>query len=126
MPAISALSTKARQRCSGMLVPMAAAAVSSSREARSRRPVRDSLNSTATTMAPAATAAARCRSVALGRPNRVRGPLVTSLQCSMIVCSTTRSANEVITAAASDRRMSGYETTAATAAATRPPIAIAR
>ena len=42
-----------------------------------------------------------------GSPNSVRGPLVTSLQCSMMVCSTTKSANEVITAAASDRRIKG-------------------
>ena len=51
--------------------------------------------------------AARERSVALGTPKKVRGPLVMALQCTMMVCRTTRSAKEVMTAAASDNLING-------------------
>ena len=107
MPASSAETTKARQRKRGMCAPRAAAAISSSRVARSSSPVRDSLKASATASAATATAAASGSVVALGRPKSVRGPLVTLDQLVITLCSTTRSANEVMTAAASESRISG-------------------
>ena len=84
-PANNAARMKARQRSAGMLAPMAAAARSSSRLARSSRPVRDSLKASAAISAITATSAARGRSVAFGRPNNVRGPLVSALQLVIAV-----------------------------------------
>ncbi len=104
---------------------MAAAAYRSSRDARSRKPSEDSRYQRATSSTSTAPMSATGSVVNSSRPKKVRGPLVTLSHWVITTCMTISVANSVMTPAASDSRMSGHATTAATSAATTPPMAMA-
>ncbi len=122
---IAMLSVQAVQRGQNRSMPMAGAAISSSRVAMAKRPTRVSRNSETTTSAPATATQSQTLEPWRGTPDSPPAPRVSSCQFLTTESTTNRTASVIIVAAMPVARATAMPTTAPMAVATTTAMTVA-